>query len=97
MVLTVCAATFIVNGVLTGWASAYEILIGIKSPAEVDPQWATWPLSVIGWAAVPAFVGGAAGYLITSQIQSHQSRDFDAVIAELRALIEAPTNPGGGA
>lgn len=95
LVLAVCAALFVANGVLIGWACAYEVLIGITSPARVDPQWAAWPLSVAGWAAIPAFVGGTAGYLITAQIQTHQSRDFDTVVAELRALIQPPAGPGG--
>ncbi|MFD4116911.1 DUF6313 family protein [Streptomyces niveus] len=96
VVLTVCAALFAVNGVLLGWADAYDVLIGITSPAEVAPQWAAWPLSVVGWAAIPAFVGGTVGYLVTVQIQEHQSRDFDAVMDELRALIQPPPGPGDG-
>ncbi|WP_425246442.1 DUF6313 family protein [Streptomyces sp. NEAU-NA10] len=94
MVLALCAILFILNGVLLGWAAAYEILIGIASPAKADPGWAAWPLSVVGWAAIPAFVGGTAGYLITAQITRHQTRDYDAVIAEIRALAQSPTGSG---
>ncbi|MFE9776347.1 DUF6313 family protein [Streptomyces sp. NPDC005931] len=92
-----CASLFVVGGVLMGWVTAYEVLIGIASPAKTDPQWVAWPLSVTGWAAIPAFVGGTAGYLITTQIAAHQARDLDAVIAELRALtIRPPTGSGDG-
>lgn len=78
-----------------GWATAYEVLIGITSPAKADPQWAAWPLSVAGWAAMPAFVGGTAGYLITAQIKTHQARNRDAVIAEIRALTQPPVGGTG--
>ncbi|GAA3135000.1 hypothetical protein GCM10010449_64530 [Streptomyces rectiviolaceus] len=66
-----------------GWTAAYEVLLGITSPAAADPQWAAWLLSVAGWAAMPALIGGAAGYVISAQIQSHQNRDIDEVVAQL--------------
>ncbi|MFD0549995.1 DUF6313 family protein [Streptomyces rectiviolaceus] len=81
--LTPCAGLFILNGALMGWTAAYEVLLGITSPAAADPQWAAWLLSVAGWAAMPALIGGAAGYVISAQIQSHQNRDIDEVVAQL--------------
>ncbi|MFE3827680.1 hypothetical protein [Streptomyces sp. NPDC059092] len=35
-----------------------------------------WPLSLAGWAAIPAFIAGTVGYLITVRIQTHQARGF---------------------
>ncbi|NEA64603.1 hypothetical protein G3I56_18920 [Streptomyces sp. SID12488] len=67
---------FVLNGVRLGWAAAYEVLIGITSPAKADPQWMAWRLSLAGWVTVLAFIGGTVGYLITVQIQTHQARDF---------------------
>ena len=32
---------------------AYEVLIGITSPAKVDPQWTAWPLSLAGLGRNP--------------------------------------------
>ncbi|WAU86398.1 DUF6313 family protein [Streptomyces sp. Qhu-G9] len=64
------------NGARLGWAAAYEVLTGITSPAKADPQRMTWPLSLAGWAAIPALIGGTVGYLITVQIQTHQAREF---------------------
>ncbi|MEU2539267.1 DUF6313 family protein [Streptomyces iakyrus] len=96
VVVAVCVGLFIAGGVLMGWGTAYELLIGITSPAKADPQWAAWPLSVAGWAAIPAFIGGTAGYLITAQIKKHQARDLDTVIAELRALTQPPPEAGDG-
>ncbi|WP_369242567.1 DUF6313 family protein [Streptomyces sp. R21] len=92
--LVLCATLYVTNGLMIGWTSAYEVLVGISSPADAKVPWIAWPLSLLGWAALPAFIGGAAGYLITVQIESHQSRDFDAVVAELRTLAQSPTDPG---
>ncbi|MFI8449056.1 DUF6313 family protein [Streptomyces erythrochromogenes] len=93
--MALCLALFVVNGVLLGWVQAYEVLIGITSPAKAEPAWCAWPLSIVGWAAIPAFVGGTAGYLITSQIQTHQSRTMDDVLEELRQLSQ-PIAPQTG-
>lgn len=84
---------YLLNGFLIGWAGAYELLIGITSPAAVHPQWCAWPLSLAGWAAIPAVVGAAAGYVITEQIQAHRSRELRDVINELRRLAERPGPP----
>jgi hypothetical protein len=47
-VIAPCAALFLLNGLLVGWADAYEVLAGITSPADVHPGWAAWPLSLTG-------------------------------------------------
>ncbi|MFD9692887.1 DUF6313 family protein [Kitasatospora sp. NPDC059088] len=93
VVLAACSALYVLNGFLSGWTAAYEVMVGITSPAQVDPQWCAWPLSIAGWAAIPAFVGGAVGYVVTEQIQAHQSQDLTSVLAELRALAEPPAVP----
>ncbi|WP_225796722.1 DUF6313 family protein [Streptomyces aculeolatus] len=53
-------------------------------------------MSLVGWAAVPALVGGAAGYLIADQIQRHQSQEFAAVMAELISRTRSPDDAGDG-
>ncbi|WP_425508064.1 DUF6313 family protein [Streptomyces bathyalis] len=94
VVLAICAGVFVANGALVGWGTAYELMTGITSPAEVQPSWLAWALSLLGWGAIPAVVGGTAGYVITVQIERHQSRDFEAVIGELRALIHTDGDAG---
>ncbi|MEU9989205.1 DUF6313 family protein [Streptomyces sp. NPDC048045] len=94
-VLTVCAALYVLNGFLIGWANAYDVLTGITSPAAVRPQWCAWPLSLTGWAAIPAIIGAAAGYVITEQIQAHHARELDDVLDELRRLAEPPPPSSG--
>ena len=37
-VIAPCAALFLLNGLLVGWADAYEVLAGITSPADVQPR-----------------------------------------------------------
>ncbi|WP_326595968.1 DUF6313 family protein [Streptomyces sp. NBC_01803] len=75
---------YIGNGVLIGWAGAYNVLVGITSPADADPQWCAWPLSLAGWALLPALIGGVVGYLVSAQIEAHRSRDLAEILAELR-------------
>ncbi|MFD7875888.1 DUF6313 family protein [Streptomyces sp. NPDC059766] len=98
-VLTLCGALYLVNGIMIGWANAYNVMTGITSPANVRPQWCAWPLSLTGWAVIPAIIGAAAGYVITEQIQAHHAHDLDDVVDELRRLAERPGPPsssGGG-
>ena len=89
----VCGALYVLNGFLIGWADAYTVLTGITSPADVRLQWCAWPLSLIGWAAIPAIIGAAAGYVITEQIQAHHARELSDVLAELRRLTDPPEPP----
>ncbi|MFI2764288.1 DUF6313 family protein [Streptomyces echinatus] len=98
-VLAMCLVLYLLNGLLIGWAPAYEVMTGITSPAAVHPQWCAWLLSLAGWAVIPAIVGAAAGYVITEQIQAHRARELSDVLAELRRLAEQPPAPpsaGGG-
>ncbi|AWW36360.1 hypothetical protein DN051_06660 [Streptomyces cadmiisoli] len=82
--LTAFLALYIINGVLLGWTRAYNVLTGIDSPGEATTQWCAWPLSLMGWAAIPALVGGAVGYAVTGQIQAHRTRELQEILEELR-------------
>ncbi|MET8247673.1 hypothetical protein ABZV31_26675 [Streptomyces sp. NPDC005202] len=50
-------------------------------------------MSPIGWAAIPAIIGAAAGYAITEQIQAHHARELSDVLDELRRLAKHPGPP----
>lgn len=78
------AALYAVNGLLEGWTPAYELLVGIRSPGAAHHGWSAWSLSIAGWAAVPAAIGGFVGYIFTQQIDRHRSRELQAVLDELR-------------
>ena len=81
--LALCAL-FIVDGTVDGWVGAYNLLVGIDSPGDAKTKWCAWLLSVAGWAAVPAFIGGFVGYLVTQQIDSHRQQDVEVILSELR-------------
>ncbi|MFE7558237.1 DUF6313 family protein [Kitasatospora sp. NPDC057500] len=97
-VLGLCAVLFGLNAILLEGhaAQAYEVMVGITSPADVRPQWCAWLLSVVGWGAIPAFVGAMAGYLVTAQIHTHQAEPLEEVVRRLRELSEPSTPPGAG-
>lgn len=94
VVLAVCALLFVLNGFMVGWAQAYQLLIGVTAPASVHPQWCAWPLSVTGWAVIPAVIGGGAGYVITEQIRAHHARAINVVLDELREMAERSGDSG---
>jgi hypothetical protein len=77
---------YVVDSFLIGWADAYEILVGITSPANVPYPLASWVTSLAGWLIIPAIIGGAAGYLVDRQIDARRSRDKEDLVAELREL-----------
>ncbi|MEV8086348.1 DUF6313 family protein [Streptomyces nigra] len=91
----VLVALFVVNGVLDGWVNAYNLLVGIDSPGDAKTKWCAWLLSATGWAAVPAFIGGFVGYLVTQQIDSHRQHDVDVILAELRRASLPTQQPPG--
>lgn len=94
--LAVFLGLFALNGALIGWTDAYNVLVGIDSPADVSPQLPAWPLSIVGWAAIPALVGGAVGYAVTAQIQTHRTQELTEILDELRRRSTASVNSDGG-
>ncbi|WP_059006653.1 DUF6313 family protein [Streptomyces specialis] len=86
---------YVANGFLAGWRTAYEALLGITSPAEAEPQWCAWPLSLTGWALLPALIGGVVGYGVSGQIEAHRSQTLDAILAEIRGDTGRSGQDGG--
>ncbi|MFD8047687.1 DUF6313 family protein [Streptomyces chartreusis] len=90
-----CSVLFVVNGLLIGWINAYNVLLGITSPADVhSSSWSAWPLSLVGWAVLPALIGGVVGYIVTEQIDSHRTRDLAEILGQLRDRA-TPDDAGG--
>jgi WD40 repeat protein len=66
-------ALFAANGFAIGWRRAYDVSIGITSPAGSRVLVLAWFLSVAGWLLVPAVVGGIAGYVVSDAITSRRT------------------------
>ncbi|MFJ4524869.1 DUF6313 family protein [Streptomyces sp. NPDC088810] len=88
-------ALYLLNGFLNGWVNAYDVLVTITSPGNVKQQWCAWPLSIAGWAVVPATIGAAVGYVVTTQIDSHRTQEMSDLLDELRRYTIPPTDEGG--
>ncbi|WP_406452248.1 DUF6313 family protein [Streptomyces sp. NBC_00876] len=79
--LTVFGLLYVVGGMVLGWRAAYEVLVGLQSPGDTDlPAYAY----VLGWLLVPALIGGAAGYLVTRQIDRRRTVDAEELLAQMR-------------
>lgn len=86
---------FAADGILVGWSTAYEVMIGIASPADVGYPFVSWPVSVVGWLMIPAFVGGVAGYLVTWQIDGRRTESEAEVARDLRVRAAKSDEHGG--
>ncbi|MEU5692614.1 DUF6313 family protein [Actinosynnema sp. NPDC020468] len=71
---------FVVNGLLTGFATAYDVVSQISSPFAVDRAdrwWKELPallLSVSGWLIVTGFAGAVAGYVVVEATTNRRAR-----------------------
>ncbi|MGW0966163.1 DUF6313 family protein [Streptomyces sp. NPDC002516] len=81
--LTVFGLVYIVGGVVLGWRTAYEVLVGLQSPGETNLPLYAYALGLLGWLLVPAIVGGAAGYLVTRQIDRRRTVDAEELLAQM--------------
>ncbi|MFJ8503814.1 DUF6313 family protein [Streptomyces avermitilis] len=88
-------ALYTLNGFSNGWANAYNVLVTIASPGDVRQPWCAWPLSIAGWAVMPALIGGAVGYIVTTQIDTHRTQELADVLDELRRYSIPQTDEGG--
>ena len=70
------AALFVVNGLVIGWTTAYNVLVTIDSPADTSSPPLAWLLSLAGWLIGPALAGAVAGYVVTSWIAGRRSKPF---------------------
>jgi hypothetical protein len=63
---------FLINGAVLGWREAYDVNVGIVSPASTRTPTLAWPLSVAGWLFMPSIVGAVAGYIVSTSIVSRR-------------------------
>ncbi|MFE8965135.1 DUF6313 family protein [Streptomyces iakyrus] len=93
--VSVVFVLYLVAGFGIGFIDAWEILVGRESAKDAAWPGATWPLSILGWLLVPAFIGGVAGYVVTSQIESRRVRPMKALLEDLAERAEEANKPGG--
>lgn len=79
-VLLVFAVLFVVNGVWIGWREAYDVSLGITSPAATAAPVPAWFLSVAGWLLVPGVAGAVAGYAVSDAITSRRTTSLDDLL-----------------
>ncbi|MFF5307609.1 DUF6313 family protein [Streptomyces sp. NPDC013161] len=82
--LTVFGLLYVVGGVVLGWRAAYEVLVGLQSPGDTNVPAYAYALGLLGWLLVPAIIGGAAGYLVTRQIDRRRTVDAEDLLAQMR-------------
>ncbi|MDN3354199.1 DUF6313 family protein [Actinomadura sp. DC4] len=70
---------FVASGFAIGWRRAYDVSIGITSPAGSRVPVLAWFLSVAGWLLVPAVVGGIAGYVVSDAITSRRTGSAEEI------------------
>ncbi|WP_371101684.1 DUF6313 family protein [Streptomyces sp. PU_AKi4] len=84
---------YVLGGVLLGWRAAYEVLVGLKPPAEAAFPVFGYVLSLAGWLIVPAFIGATAGYLVTRKIEGRRTIALEALLDQMRAQAGGPGPP----
>ncbi|MEU6668368.1 DUF6313 family protein [Streptomyces sp. NPDC046727] len=89
-------ALYVGGGLLLGWTTAYNVLLGITSPADTEFPWYGVPLSLTGWLLVPAVVGGASGYLVNRQIERRRRVPEADLLEQMRAQASTPPAPRSG-
>jgi hypothetical protein len=73
---------YMANGLAIGWRRAYDVSIGITSPADTGVPALAWPLSVAGWLLVPGIAGAVAGYVVSDAIKVRRSKPLEDVQTE---------------
>ncbi|MGW6890385.1 DUF6313 family protein [Streptomyces chartreusis] len=70
--LTGFVALYVVGGAVLGWRAASEVLVGLTAPGQTRNVVYAYVLCLAGWLVVPAVIGGAAGYLLSQQIDARR-------------------------
>jgi hypothetical protein len=93
-------ALFLLNAVVNGWSTAYDVALTIVSPwdrGRVRTTALAAPLSVAGWLLVPSVVGALAGYLVSQVGAAHAGAaapDADPATVERPGV--SPAGSAGG-
>jgi len=72
---------YVANGIILGWRTAYEVCIGIVSPAATGVPVLAWFLSIIGWLLVPGLAGAVAGYVVTTMTTERRTKPIERLFS----------------
>jgi hypothetical protein len=75
------AIIYLVNGLVNGWATAYDLLVNVDSPFEAPVPVLAWFLSFSGWLLVPGLAGAVAGYIISDFADGRRSDPVSEVLS----------------
>ncbi|MEU5864436.1 MULTISPECIES: DUF6313 family protein [unclassified Nonomuraea] len=81
-IMVAVGALFGANGLVIGWRTAYDVTLGITSPADTALPVLAWFLSIVGWLLVPAAVGGVAGFMVSHAITSRRTRPAEELLGK---------------
>lgn len=86
----VAGVVYLAAGWTVGWRMAYEIAVGITSPASVgSSSWPSvvlaWVVSLAGWLAVPGIAGAVAGYVVAAYADQRRDLNLDAFLPSASA------------
>lgn len=76
-ILSGYVSLYVASGLVIGWRQAYDVNIGIQSPADTSAPVLAWFLSVAGWLVAPGVAGAVAGYVVSASIASRRKRPVD--------------------
>jgi hypothetical protein len=80
-ILLVFACLFAANGLIIDWRVAYDVMLGITSPADTDSPVLAWFLSFAGWLVGPAVAGAVVGYMVTAAIGGRRTKPIDQLFS----------------
>ena len=89
------AVLFAWCAVVLGTPLAWELLVGIESPAVQHCAWLAWPVSVLGYLVVPALIGLGVGIGAELQMESQSTSPENALRRGRSGLRLDPADSGG--
>ncbi|WP_157017709.1 DUF6313 family protein [Cryptosporangium arvum] len=77
-------ALYLLNGLVIGWKTAYDVTIGITSPGDrsISVPALAWALSAAGWLAAPAIFGAVAGVVIGAAVNHRRTQSIGDVLTK---------------
>jgi uncharacterized protein DUF6313 len=82
VIMLAFAAWYVAACLTLGWRESYDVLLGIRSPADTGVPVLAWPLSFAGWLIAPGVAGAVAGYVITMEIEMQRGRPVEQVVSQ---------------